>query len=297
MFNYSALSPVSEMFYYFSQIGEEKYCWKILDVNNSLECIGSLIEADDDILMKLQDEDAPEDVRTTILEDFDNFKNRPEYTFYNSDVEIEGQNAESLIATYEQLLYTATICRCLRKKSSSVSSTPAVRLIEWLRTTDFYTAPASTRYHEAVPSGLLVHSLKVYKKCLALQTVPEFQEVPWDSLTLLALSHDFCKINKYENYKRNVKNEVTGQWEQVDAYRYSENKNSVVLGHGDSSMFIVSRFYSLSVAEACAIRWHMGRWYVADSDMNDLQSANEQFPEVHLLQFADQLAITDYACI
>ena len=66
------------------------------------------------------------------------------------------------------------------------------------------------------------------------------------------------------------------------------------LGHGVSSMFLASRFFKLSVEEAAAIRWHMGDYNVADNEMNDLHQANETYPMVQLLQFADRLSRVKY---
>ena len=39
----------------------------------------------------------------------------------------------------------------------------ADRLLEWLQKTDFFLAPASTRYHNAFEGGLVKHSVNVYK--------------------------------------------------------------------------------------------------------------------------------------
>ena len=39
----------------------------------------------------------------------------------------------------------------------------AQELLSWMETTDFFVAPASTKYHCACHEGLLKHSLNVYK--------------------------------------------------------------------------------------------------------------------------------------
>lgn len=176
----------------------------------------------------------------------------------------------------------------------------AERCINWLRSTDFYTAPASTRFHEAEPGGLVKHTLKVLMQMYQLLTLPTFvnsmfadDDVPLHEAVLVALMHDWCKIGKYEPSTRNVKNEKTGTWEKVPCYNYKES--DISFGHGIASMYIAQKFLRLNMQQALAIRWHMGRWYVADSDINDLQHSNEKYPLVHLIQFADQLAITEYA--
>ena len=169
----------------------------------------------------------------------------------------------------------------------------ATRCINWLRSTDFYNAPASTRYHDAYVGGLLTHTLKVVNNVVQLMKLPQFAlNVNIAEATLAALAHDWCKIDRYEQYMRNVKNESTGVWEKVPSFRYKDSP--VPFGHGTASMFIAQKFFKLSTEQALAIRWHMGRWYVCESDMNDLQYSNENYPLVHLIQFADQLAIVNY---
>ncbi|MEG1050242.1 MAG: hydrolase, partial [Oscillospiraceae bacterium] len=89
------------------------------------------------------------------------------------------------------------------------------KLLEWLCKTDFFTAPASTRFHGACESGLVMHSLNVYK---VLKERTQGGEYSDESVALVALCHDFCKINMYREGTRNVKNEQTGQWEKVKTY-------------------------------------------------------------------------------
>ena len=67
------------------------------------------------------------------------------------------------------------------------------------------------------------------------------------------------------------------------------------MGHGTASMFMVMQCMKITPEEAAAIRWHMGKWNVSENEVNEFQQSNEQFPLVHLIQFADQLSITKYA--
>ena len=128
------------------------------------------------------------------------------------------------------------------------------RLLDWLCGTDFFVAPASTRFHGACECGLVMHSLNVYhllrKKC---------EDGGFDysdeTIALVALCHDFCKINLYHEGSRNVKNEETGQWEKVKIYT---SEDPFPYGHGEKSVFLVERFVRLTPEEAMAIRWHMG---------------------------------------
>lgn len=126
------------------------------------------------------------------------------------------------------------------------------RLLEWLNGTDFFTAPASTRFHGACECGLVMHSLNVYK---LLKQKCEGYDYSDETIALVALCHDFCKINLYHEGSRNVKNEATGQWEKVKIYT---TEDPFPYGHGEKGVFLVERFMRLTTEEAMAIRWHMG---------------------------------------
>ncbi len=127
------------------------------------------------------------------------------------------------------------------------------RMIEWLCGTDFFTAPASTRFHGACECGLVMHSLNVYKILKARNDIEKLYSD--ETIAIVALCHDFCKINFYKEGTRNVKNDTTGQWEKVKMYSVED---SFPYGHGEKSAFLVDRFMRLSTEEAVAIRWHMG---------------------------------------
>ena len=126
------------------------------------------------------------------------------------------------------------------------------RLLEWLNGTDFFTAPASTRFHGACECGLVMHSLNVYK---LLKQKCEGYDYSDETIALVALCHDFCKINLYHEGSRNVKNEATGQSAKV---KISPTEDPFPYGHGEKSVFLVERFMRLTTEEAMAIRWHMG---------------------------------------
>lgn len=228
--------------------------------------------------------------------DFDKFKNRPEYTLIESRASWEGGNL------YDALLAGCILVKTVKENLQSTGTlgnpddaVPRIlRCLQWLHTTDFYIAPASTRYHDSTVGGLLNHSLKVADCTTKLLRSPIFNVVDIESAVLVALVHDWCKIGFYESYQKNVKNETTGVWEKQDAFRWKDKAYSC-LGHGVSSMYIAQKFIKLDIEECLAIRWHMGAWRVCDSEINEMQQANEMYPLVHLLQFADQLSITEYA--
>ena len=205
-------------------------------------------------------------------------------------VNIEGKTLDQLMSIYEQLLIGAYL---LRFPETAINNDASyIKMIDWLRSTDFYRAPASTMYHESVVGGLVIHSLKVYNEAILINRLPKFRKVSLASIAIVALCHDWCKISTYESYKRNVKNEETGQWEQVDSFK--RNFTGLTLGHGVTSMFYALKYMDLSEEECAAIRFHMGHWNICDPEINELQKCNESYPLVHLLQFADQLSIVSY---
>ena len=237
----------------------------------------------------------------TMQQDFDTYKSSPEWTVGTAiddvvDFSAVSRNSPQLLKDiYIQLLYGVLRLRAYQAiGNADKGEAIADRIVTWLETTDFFTAPASTRYHESEVCGLVFHSLKVYNEAATLQTIPAFASCNVCNWALVALVHDWCKIGLYESYTRNVKNEATGQWEKVPSFKIAETKRNNTLGHGAASMFLISQYIRLSYEEALAIRWHMGTWNVCDSEFNDLQDSNENYPLVHMIQFADQLAITTY---
>lgn len=197
---------------------------------------------------------------------------------------------------YCNIFRACSINRAAKMKQNLTNSEHRIeQCLRWLETkTDFFEAPASAIYHESYDFGLVEHTLKVVAKIRELHTLPSFNHVDIYSAIFCALVHDWCKIGLYESYMRNVKNDQTGQWEKHKSFKRKERRN-FSLGHGTSSMFLANKWFSLTYQEAEAIRWHMGVWNVCDVEMDELEQANETNPYVHLLQFADQLAITDYA--
>lgn len=227
-----------------------------------------------------------------ISEEFELFQDRPEYAVYNNRYLGYDNPQDALIQEYENKL---TGCAMIRAQRNGFDPDEAGKKLEkcldWLRNTDFYIAPASTRFHDSQPFGLLKHSLDVADKIIALCDVDSFKSVLVDEAVLCALVHDWCKIGLYESYQRNVKNEQ-GQWVQVQAYNRGVSKYP--LGHGEASMWLASKFFKLSLEECLAIRYHMGRWNISQDSLSELQVANESYPMVHMLQFADQLAVVKY---
>lgn len=156
-------------------------------------------------------------------------------------------------------------------------------LLDWLEETDFYTAPASTKYHGAHQGGLLEHSLNVYDELKRLLSAYPEIKVSEESVVIVALFHDLCKVNFYATEKRNRKNE-SGQWESYDAYTIQEK--FCFGGHGSKSVYLVQHFMSLKPEEAVAINCHMASW----DGNKDVGKAFEKFPLAWLLHVADESA-------
>lgn len=166
----------------------------------------------------------------------------------------------------------------------------ADKLLEFLEKSDFFTAPASTRYHGAYEGGLLRHSLNVYENLvsyLARERVQEKYElsVSDESAAIVALLHDICKVNFYAVSTRNAKNDLTGQWEKVPYYTIND---TLPYGHGEKSVYMISGFMRLSREEAMAIRWHMG--FSGIEDKNTIGKALEMYPLAFALSVADMEA-------
>lgn len=157
-------------------------------------------------------------------------------------------------------------------------------LIRYLQEeTDFFTAPASTKYHGAFAGGLLMHSINV---CAELRLDPNSKVYPTETLIIVALLHDICKANCYRTEKRNVKE--NGGWVEKQIYVFEDE---LPLGHGEKSLYLASKFIKLSDEEAAAIRWHMGAFDCAfRGGDRGLNAAYEKYPLAVLLHMADMRA-------
>lgn len=136
---------------------------------------------------------------------------------------------------------------------SKITRAGSAELLEWLKTTDFFTAPASTKFHCACLGGLVRHSVSVYHVMMQKHFQPDTDNE--ESFAICGLLHDVCKAQFYKESTRNVKNEETGMWEKRPYYAIED---SYPYGHGEKSVFLIERFLRLKTSEAIAIRWHMG---------------------------------------
>lgn len=154
-------------------------------------------------------------------------------------------------------------------------------LIAFLEKTDFFTAPASTKFHNAFEGGLLSHSLNVYKALKEL-THNQWSE---ETLIIVGLLHDVCKVNLYKVDYRNKKNE-NGEWVKEPYYT---SDDLMPLGHGEKSVMILSEFIKLTKEELYAIRWHMGG-YEPKENYTYISKTYEKYPLAVYTHMADLMA-------
>ena len=165
----------------------------------------------------------------------------------------------------------------------------ADKLLDYLQRSDFFTAPASTRYHGAHEGGLLAHSLNVYDCLVDILSRPRMKELYGvqysdESIAIAGLFHDICKVNFYKTSFRNAKDE-NGKWVSVPYYTIEDN---LPYGHGEKSVYILSGFMRLTRDEAFAIRYHMG--FSGTEDPNNVSKALEMFPLAYAVCCADMEA-------
>ena len=156
-------------------------------------------------------------------------------------------------------------------------------LIDFLKKSDFFKAPASTRFHGSYEKGLMEHSMKVYeilKHKVETSFVPI--NIPQESLIIIALLHDICKTNFYKVDYRNAKNEF-GEWEKVPYYTVDD---TIPYGHGEKSVMMITEYIKLTVEEKYCIRWHMG--FTEPKDFyTTIGSAYKKYPLALLVHEAD----------
>lgn len=160
-------------------------------------------------------------------------------------------------------------------------------LLRRLEMSDFFIAPCSTRYHLNYRGGLCEHSLNVYETLLKLCCVFNINIDNYiETLTIVSLFHDYCKADFYKSVMKSVKKGSV--WTTEPGY---EIDDILPLGHGEKSLYLISRCIDLTDEEACAIRWHMGAYDCAcKGGEMAYNTACEKYKLVSLLQSADNLS-------
>jgi len=143
-------------------------------------------------------------------------------------------------------------------------------LITYLKESDFFVAPASTRYHLNFPGGLAQHSLNVCKSLKHLNKIYKIN-IPEESVIITSLLHDICKINLYI---------PTG-----NGYIFNSSQPP---GHGSLSVERIKKYIDLTEKEEMMIRWHMNHY---DKEFkNSESSVRGKHPEIYVMYFADHLS-------
>lgn len=193
-------------------------------------------------------------------------------------------NRTELIEKFERLLL-------------SVQREGIDKLLAYIRKSDFYTAPASTRFHSCHEGGLLEHTMNVYECLIRKNNNPTwkdiFEEIGDESLIIVALLHDICKTNFYvvemknkKVYSENGKKiDSNGRYDWVSTPGYTID-DKLAYGHGEASVYIASSFIRLTRAEAIAIRWHMA-FSEPKEHYNALGAAIKMHPLIIALNSAD----------
>ena len=156
-------------------------------------------------------------------------------------------------------------------------------LISFMQKSDFFKAPASTRFHGCFEGGLAEHSMKVYeilKQKVKTSVLPI--DVPEESIIIIGLLHDICKVNFYKVDYRNAKNAL-GVWEKVPYYTVED---TIPYGHGEKSVMMISEYMKMTNEEKYAIRWHMG--YTEPKELyTTIGEAYKKYPLALLTHEAD----------
>lgn len=175
--------------------------------------------------------------------------------------------------------------------TTNVTREGSDRLLTYLQSSssDFFTAPASTRFHGSYEGGLVEHCVNVYdclKNYLDRPRVKELYNLNFsdETIAIVSLLHDFCKINIYKTGKRNVK-DANGVWQSVPTYEYQDR---FPYGHGEKSVYMINNFMRLTHEEAFAIRYHMG--FTSTDEVKLVSDAFKQFPLAFALSTADMEA-------
>ena len=161
-------------------------------------------------------------------------------------------------------------------------------LIDYLENkSDFFTAPAASKFHNNFEGGLCEHSLNVYRNFKSLLELKNI-ELDEKSVIITALLHDLCKCNYYIKEERNRK--VDGVWESY--LQWTTNKSPAIpLPHASRSIRMIKSYIPLKYVEEIIIFYHMGPFGGEDYEYrNMMQLAFEKNPASLLFYLADTMS-------
>lgn len=162
-------------------------------------------------------------------------------------------------------------------------------LMEFIKNSDFYEAPGSTKYHDAEYGGLVNHSIEVYDNLFKMKRRFDLSMYSDETLALVSLFHDICKVNFYKESFRNVK-DSEGNWNKVSVFVVDDQ---FPLGHSEKSVITLMKYMKLTDEEIMAIRWHMeildpsAQSYIGS---RTLTAAEEKYKLISYLHLADFIA-------
>ena len=161
-----------------------------------------------------------------------------------------------------------------------------IDMLDWLVNNGFFKAPASTKYHGAYEGGLYQHSVAVTKFLLRLT---EDNKLIWRnerSPYIVGMFHDLCKIDQYRHSESGL---FADGISLPDPSKWEYNPHTLLKGHGEKSVMLLSQFYALTEEEICCIRYHMGA-FTQKEEWNDYTGAIHAYPNVLWTHQADMLA-------
>jgi len=199
------------------------------------------------------------------------------------------------------------------------------RLIDFLENkSDYFWAPASVKYHNAFPGGLIAHSLNVYETMTGLKERNNLDILPDESIAICGLLHDLGKVNFYvledieatpkqKEYMKSLfssselkqfdEEGCTKAWATtlIDWVAKQERKGDIPkksiaykvqdgfpIGHSVRGLSLLQDLITLTNEEKLAIRWHSGIWEeVVGDDKLAFQKARNEYPLVNVLMLAD----------
>ena len=162
--------------------------------------------------------------------------------------------------------------------------------LKWLGENGFFNAPASTKYHGNYAGGLFDHSFMVMNLLVELSAANALKWKRPASPFIVGMFHDLCKIDQYRHPVTGHIEEFNGGCTPIyDEQAWEYNPDTLLKGHGDKSVMLLSQFYTLTDEEIMCIRYHMGA-FTDKSEWNDYTRAVSQYPNVLWTHQADMLA-------
>lgn len=193
----------------------------------------------------------------------------------DNDIDVKHMTVDERVELFKQ--YTKNF----------VSDDLAQKLIE----RGFFTAPASTTHHGNYEGGLFDHSLHV---AIWLCDLTNRMQLVWQnprSKILIGMFHDLCKLDNYipilgNEYTENNKGKVICR---TVVKEYGYNKDTLLTGHGDKSVMMLSEYFQLTEEEIMCIRYHMGA-FTDKEEWRYYTNAIHKYPNVLYTHTADMLA-------